>query len=180
MATSIVRSRRDLAKPYLQVVHSGVLASSDSPVTPRPNKCQTCAWHLGRQRVQQCFAQKLGSLDFQGRGSLDLGEICQFRAPKCFAFQFSQSHLHTLPRELPLQSITYSGGDQFGVSSRPRARARHHDRQNLLKQVLPLATPIVRSRRDLAKPYLQVVHSGVLASSDSPVTPRPNKCHTVA
>ena len=46
LATHMVRSRRDLAKPYLQVVHSGVLASSDSPVTPRWNKCQTCAWHF--------------------------------------------------------------------------------------------------------------------------------------
>ena len=79
LATHIVRSRGDLAKPCLQVVHSGVLASSDSPLTPCPNKCQTCAWHLRRERLQRCLAQKLHWLDFQGCGSLDLGEICQFR-----------------------------------------------------------------------------------------------------
>ena len=67
-----------------------------------------------------------------------------------------------------LKGTAYSGGDQFGVSSRPRARARRHGRKNLLEQVLPLATPKLRSRRDLAKAYLEVVQSGGLASSDSP------------
>jgi len=43
LATYIVRSYRDLAKPYLQVVHSGVLASSEPPVSPHPNKGHTCA-----------------------------------------------------------------------------------------------------------------------------------------
>ena len=123
LATHMARSHRDLAKQYLQVVHSGVLASSDSPLTPCPNKCQACAWHLRRERLQLCLGQKLHWLDVQGCGSLDLGEICQFHASKCFAFQFSQSHVHTLPCEIPQKSKMYSRGDEFGVSSRPRARA---------------------------------------------------------
>ena len=52
--------------------------------------------------------------------------------------------------------------------------------KNLLEQAPPLATHIVGSHRDLAKAYLQVVHSGVLASSDRPVSPRPIKGHTCA
>jgi len=36
------RSHRDLAKPYLQVVHSRVLASSNPPVSPRPIEGHTC------------------------------------------------------------------------------------------------------------------------------------------
>ena len=107
MATHIVRSHRDLAKPYLQVVHSGVLASSDPPVSPRPIHGHTCALDFRHCRLQRCFA-------------------------------------------------------------------------HLLEQAPPLATHIVRSHRDLAKPYLQVVHSSALASSDPPFSPRPIKGHTFA
>ena len=56
LATHIVRSHRDLAKPYLQVVHSSVLASSDPPISPCPDECHTCASGLGPSRLQRCFA----------------------------------------------------------------------------------------------------------------------------
>ena len=69
LATHIVRSHRDLAKPYLQVVHSGVLASSDPPVRPRPIEGHTCAQQLGHYRLQRCFA-----LDCQDCGSLHMTE----------------------------------------------------------------------------------------------------------
>ena len=138
MATPIVRSRQDLAKAYLQLVHSGFFAASDSPVTPCLAKCETCAWHLGNRRPQRCFAQKRGWLDFQVCGSLDLGEICQFHPSKCFAVQFSQSQIHTLPPEVPLKSTTCSGGDQLTFPRVP-ARARHDGRENLFDQDPSLA-----------------------------------------
>ena len=138
MATHIVRSRQDLAKPYLQMVHSAVLASSDSLITPRASIGQTCAWHLGHQRIQRCLARKRGRLDFQGCGSLDLGEIYQFRPSKCFAVQFSQSQIHTLPREIPLKSTTYSGGTSLAFPRVP-ACARHDGGENLFDQAPSLA-----------------------------------------
>ena len=155
MATHLVRSRQDLAKPYLQVVHSGVLASSDSPLTPRWKKCQTCAWHFGQERLQRCFAQKLGWLDFRGCGSLDLGEICQFRPAKCVACQFERSHFYKFPREIPLKSTTYSGGTSLAFPRVP-ARARHDGCENLFDQDpslahlwrVPLTRTLVLERRD--------------------------------
>ena len=71
-------------------------------------------------------------------------------------------------------------GGTSSTFARVPARARNGGPENLLNQAPPLAIHIVRSRRDLAKPHLQVVHSRVLASCDSPVTPRPNKGHTFA
>ena len=123
LARHIVRSRQDLAKPYLQMVHSAVLASSDSRITPRPSMGQTCAWHFCHMRTQRCLAQKRGGLDFQGCGSLDLGEICQFRPAKCVACQCELSHFYKYPREIPLKSTTDSGGGTSSACRRVPARA---------------------------------------------------------
>ena len=65
----------------------------------------------------------LGLLDFSGCGSIDLGEIRQFRPWKCFAFKFSQLHSCTLVRDGRPKIAMYSRGDQFGVPWFPRARA---------------------------------------------------------
>ena len=79
LATHIVRSRRDLAKACLQVVHSGVLASSDPPVSPRPIKGHTCAEDLGHWRLQPFCGSPGLPRRFSGRASVQATLILRFR-----------------------------------------------------------------------------------------------------
>ena len=65
----------------------------------------------------------LGLLDFSGCGSVDLGEIRQFRPWKCFAFKFSQLHSRTLVRDERPKIAMYSGGTGSASPGSP-ARAR--------------------------------------------------------
>ena len=37
-----------------------LLAQAESPLTPRPDKCRTCAWDFGPDRLQRYLAQKRG------------------------------------------------------------------------------------------------------------------------
>ena len=180
----IVRSLRDLAKPYLQVVYSDVLASPDSPVTPSPFRVASLEPSSSAMFCAKAGSSRLPRLRI-ARSCRDLPilPLEMFRL-RVFATSCCHAKYHRRVPHIP-------GGTSSAFPGAP-VRARNDRHVNLLEQARPLTINTVRSLRDLAKAYLQVVYIPrlpfsiprlscyLLASPDSPVTPCPDECHTFA